>query len=57
VTPQQAIEILRSEPVIVIDDESQRAWNAEDSDPGAVVVLSLWQRNEIVKLLQSIESK
>lgn len=55
-TPQDAIEILLSQPVIVIDDD-EVAMNAEDTEPGALVVLEMEQRNEIVKLLERLKSQ
>ena len=54
-TSAEAIAILKSEPVVVLDEQSCR--NAEDDEPAAVVVLSIAHRNAIVAVLQKQESE
>lgn len=49
-SPIEAIEILKSQPVVVLDEQACR--NAEDDEPMAVVVLDIAHRDAIVKVLQ-----
>lgn len=49
-TKEDAIALLLSSPTVVLDDESVR--NAEDDESGAVVVLDIGRRDEIVALLK-----
>lgn len=50
-TTTEAIAILKSQPVVVLDEQSCR--NTEDDEPMAVVVLSIGHRDAIVKLLET----
>lgn len=51
--PRDAIQILLSQPVIIIDGSH----NVEDQHPGAVVVLDIDHRDKIVALLRSLDAK
>ena len=48
-TPLQAVAVLKSQPVVMLDDEACR--NAEDDEPNAMVILDVAQRDAIVSLL------
>jgi len=48
---EQAVEILKSQPVVLLDEGACR--NAEDDEPMAVVVLDVAHRDAIIALLQS----
>ncbi len=52
-TIDQAIELLKSEPVVAFD--ADRYWNANDDEGGAVVTIEIHRRNEIVALLESLK--
>lgn len=52
-TPTDAIGILKSQPVVVLDEQACR--NAEDDEPMAVVIIEVSHRDAIVRLLEAVD--